>query len=304
MFDYDTRNVSFIKASQDLKALGVKDYEAPLTLLDERLKHVDPHTINDYNDPGNRYRTWITRECARNPWYFVREVVRVEIPGKPPGQYLKASLPLIATIWAQTKKSVLFLIAPRQAGRSCAANIVTLWASMFPLMADVPVSMAPTYRVKDLNVSQIKMLRNQLPSYLKAMAVPLSYKFQDKSPEANLRIAEVPTVYNDCTAYQDLRGILERACTAAAENQEPDIYRPFIFEGTRPPEGSINRKIVDELLSRPEFSFDWSLQPNHGLVVIDIAGEKVFTPEELDRLRQTMKQSEASFSDDFNLQKK
>lgn len=301
MFDYDTRNVSFIKVTQDLKALSVVDYELPLTLLDERLLGVDPHTINDYNDPGNRYRTWITRECARNPWYFAREVVRVDIPGKPPGQYLQASMPLVAALWAQTKKSILLMIAPRQSGRGCAVNTVALWASMFPLMADIPVSMAPNYRLKDHNVSQVKMLKNQLPPYLKGMAVPLTYKFQDKSPEVNLKTAEAPAVHTDCTAYTDLSSVLRRACQCAITEHEADIYRPYLFEGTRPPEGTDNRKLVDELLINLDVAFDWTLQPNPGLMVINITGEMVFTPEDLDRRKHSLKQSDASFADDFNL---
>jgi hypothetical protein len=72
-----TKNMSFIKTYGVLKALGVGNNKFFLALYDRGLEYVDPHSPDlDVFTQGR-----ISKEVLINPWYYLREVVRIPIPG-------------------------------------------------------------------------------------------------------------------------------------------------------------------------------------------------------------------------------
>ena len=71
IYDISTKNSSFLKMMNTLKRLGVKDNKFFLALYDETLVGVDPYSGN----LTNTQKCSILRECKRNPWYFLREIV-------------------------------------------------------------------------------------------------------------------------------------------------------------------------------------------------------------------------------------
>lgn len=78
IIDRETKNISFLQTSYDLKRLGIKQNDFFLILYNERLQGIDPHS------------PYLTREqmvdiiieCTNNPWYFLREVCQIPDQGK------------------------------------------------------------------------------------------------------------------------------------------------------------------------------------------------------------------------------
>lgn len=73
IIDYHTKNLSFLQASMDLAKLGIEHNNFFLALFDEELRGVDP--FSPFLTEDQIFR--ILKECEINPWYFLRECVRV-----------------------------------------------------------------------------------------------------------------------------------------------------------------------------------------------------------------------------------
>lgn len=73
------KNNSFVQTSNKLKKLGVKNHSFMLATFDRDLKDVDPLNV----DPDDTVtQILVNREIRQNPWYFFREIVRVQNLGK------------------------------------------------------------------------------------------------------------------------------------------------------------------------------------------------------------------------------
>lgn len=77
IFDYATKNESFIELAYELKKEGIKNNNFFLCLFDEELVGVDPYdpTLSD------TMKLKIQNECMNNYWYFIREVVKIPEAG-------------------------------------------------------------------------------------------------------------------------------------------------------------------------------------------------------------------------------
>src|SRR5574344_1532858 len=74
---YNTKNISAVKTAYILSQLGVKNNKFILTLYDQGLANVDPYSENLSQEIQHR----IHAEIVRNYWYFLREIVRIDVPG-------------------------------------------------------------------------------------------------------------------------------------------------------------------------------------------------------------------------------
>ena len=77
IIDVQTRNLSFLQTAKDLKILGIKNNVFFLQLFDPALQGIDPHNPHLPEEIQMR----IINECLINPWYFLREVVRIPEQG-------------------------------------------------------------------------------------------------------------------------------------------------------------------------------------------------------------------------------
>ena len=89
IYDLGTPNKSFLKVALTLKKLGIKKWYFMLELRDPNLVNVDPYASDEYGNSklSESDITRITMEIARNPWYYLREVVRIPTPGGSPTPY-------------------------------------------------------------------------------------------------------------------------------------------------------------------------------------------------------------------------
>lgn len=80
-YQMETKNKSFLDAYKILKSNGVNNNRFHLVLFDKGLVGVDPHDPNLDKDIQVR----IIKECQKNIWYFLREIIKVRIQG---GEYI------------------------------------------------------------------------------------------------------------------------------------------------------------------------------------------------------------------------
>jgi len=78
-YDWRTKNKSFLDLYQDLYKLGVKNNKFFLRIFDTGLIGVDPYSPVLPKDMQVR----IIIECMINPWYWLREVLRIPVDGLP-----------------------------------------------------------------------------------------------------------------------------------------------------------------------------------------------------------------------------
>jgi len=77
IYDYNTKNISFIKMAKQLKDKGVRNWNFMLTLYDPKLQGIDPYDPNLSLEMQVR----IQKEVMINYWYYVREVIRINSTG-------------------------------------------------------------------------------------------------------------------------------------------------------------------------------------------------------------------------------
>lgn len=116
-YDTMTSNKSFLQLARDLKTLGVKNWYFALEICDVSLCNIDPYAIDERTGKTALTKDEIQRihiECRRNPWYYLREIVRIEDPGNPNGVPYKANRGNIAQAWAFLHGIDSWLCLPRR----------------------------------------------------------------------------------------------------------------------------------------------------------------------------------------------
>lgn len=78
-YDFKTKNTSFLDLYQDLYKLGVKNNKFFLRLYDTDLQGVDVYSLV----LPKEMQIKIFIECLINPWYWLREVLRIPVDGLP-----------------------------------------------------------------------------------------------------------------------------------------------------------------------------------------------------------------------------
>lgn len=73
MIHLTTSNRSFIEMSEELKGLGIRNHEFMLELKDPSLADIDVFSLK----AGDPIMPKIYAECRSNPWYFLRECIKI-----------------------------------------------------------------------------------------------------------------------------------------------------------------------------------------------------------------------------------
>jgi hypothetical protein len=159
MIHINTTNKSFLKVYHLLSEKGVKDCTFFLELNDPKLEFVDPFDENLSDDNKKR----IIVECATNPWYFIRECVLIPVSGIV--RY-ELNLGNLAFTWAVLNHLNVYLILPRQSGKTFAAAVIIMWITYFGGRNTESMLYAQTDQNLDNNLGRIRALRESLPKYL------------------------------------------------------------------------------------------------------------------------------------------
>ena len=195
--DYNTKNESFLHVAGIYQSLGVENYNFMLCLYDIDLVGVDPHALNDETDPSRHLRKKVMRECRRNIWYILREVIRVRSQGGDTIPYA-ASRGNIMMTWCFMLSLNFFLMMPRQTGKSMGASI--LFACVLYVYGK-----NLTYgifnqndKLRGANIGRIVACRDYFPPYLRVVT-----KVGDKSNSEGIYHADRKTELLTAIAQSD-----------------------------------------------------------------------------------------------------
>ena len=180
--DWHTRNQSFLNLVALYDRMGVKNSYFILALVNPDLKGVDPH--NEYLTLEQKMA--IYHECCINPWYFLREVCRVRNGGYVP--YI-ANRGNIALMWLFLNHIDLFLIQPRQTGKSVGADCLMIWLMYFGCRETKIQLITKDSGLRSDNIARMKIIRDGMPAFL----VPRNSKDSDNTE--NIIVTDRKMIY-------------------------------------------------------------------------------------------------------------
>ena len=161
IWDTKTTNTSFLEFSSLLKHMGVENHLFMLTLMQPDLQGVDPF------DPflTDEQKLKIKIECTFNPWYYIREVMRVPPAAGDNPVKLQANRGNISLWWCFLNHIDYFLVQIRQTGKSLNSDGISVWYQVFGARN----SRSNLFTKGDLfkeHIARLKKLRALLPKYL------------------------------------------------------------------------------------------------------------------------------------------
>ena len=165
-YHWKTKNQSFLDLYKDLKTLGVKNNKFFLALYDKTLEDFDPFQAIVPLEMQAR----IVREIIINPWYYLREIARIPVDGKPicPG----GGSPFIidrnsaATWWLYLHGIDTYSSKPRQCGKTQDALQKINYSYNYGAMAATITMANKDLTLNKMNLARLKAQRDMLPLYL------------------------------------------------------------------------------------------------------------------------------------------
>lgn len=159
--DYSTKNKSFLKYVMTLQSMGIKNCLFPLALHDQTLQGVDPYDPNLTRDQKIR----ILIEVENNPWYYLREFARIPVAGVTGGNPVRANRGIIAQWWCLYNNLDIFMMQPRQTGKSVGADLHHVHNLYFGRRGSKMVLLTKDRKLIVKNVKKLKEIRDLLPKW-------------------------------------------------------------------------------------------------------------------------------------------
>ena len=160
MLQYNTKNLSFLKMYTILKDFGIKNNDFFLELKDESLLNVDP--LDDNLDKATKTR--VLNEIANNPWYYLREIVRIPTAGEK--RRFELSRATLAICWSILNNLSSFVVLPRQCYKTYTICAMYSWLFYFGARNTEFMMFSYSDAILQGNLSRIKEIRETLPKYL------------------------------------------------------------------------------------------------------------------------------------------
>jgi len=159
-YDWDTPNDSFVKMAYILKRKKIKNYNFFLKLYDKELVGVDPYDENLSEEMKAR----IQREVSKNFWYFIRECVKIAVPGRlKPFAINRGNL---AMLWCLLNSINAALVLPRQNYKTQSACAFYAWCYNFSTEnSSIAFFNKRSENCKE-NLGRMKRIIEELPPYL------------------------------------------------------------------------------------------------------------------------------------------
>lgn len=165
IYDWDTKNESFLQVQQQLESLGVKNNAFHLLLFNPLLKGIDPY---DENLTGEQV-LMVIHECQINIFYYIREVVRIPEQGSGIPVRFRMDRGTLAALFCFANDINFYLIKPRQTGKSVGIAAMLSWAFKFGVTNGQFMFAGNQEKTPKENLKKMKLYINMLPSYLAKM---------------------------------------------------------------------------------------------------------------------------------------
>lgn len=159
----ETTNRSFVTLAGKYREMGVKNHAFLLALHDRRLVGIDPH------DPNLTYEqiAMICVEAKYNPWFFLRECLRVPPTSGDVGITFGAHRGNIALWWLFHCHITMILIQIRQTGKSVGADSLATYLMNIRCNNTLINLLTKDDKLRQENINRIKKMEDYLPFYMK-----------------------------------------------------------------------------------------------------------------------------------------
>lgn len=172
LYDIHTNNKSFLKVAKDLQTVGINNALFMLEIKDPSVLSIDPYQC-DKDGHTTLSRDQISRvmtECARNPWYFLREIVRIPDQGGTTVPY-RANRGNIAQAFCIWKGYDSWLCLPRQQGKTISAIAFLAWAYIFGTTNSTFIFLNKDGDNSKLNLQRLRDIVDLLPEYMRCDSI-------------------------------------------------------------------------------------------------------------------------------------
>jgi len=162
IIDKQTTNITALKLVALFRKMNVDNCEFILALHDAELQGVDPFS----EDLTQEQKVRIASECRINPWYIIREIIRLPASsGTEPLRY-RLNRFNVAQMWLYFNHITTLGIAPRQTGKSVANDVLNT-----VLMGFITINTKMNLLTKDdalrvANITRLKDIYKELPKFL------------------------------------------------------------------------------------------------------------------------------------------
>ena len=160
--DLNTSNTTFLRYSQLLKTMGVKNHLFPLALHNPNLVNIDPWSENLRADEIIHIAT----ECRLNPWYYFREILRVPPVAGVEDVPLRANRGNVALFWLFFNHVTTMLIQPRQTGKSLSTDGLMSYLLEIGTVNSKILLLTKDDDLRANNIIRLKSILDGLPRYL------------------------------------------------------------------------------------------------------------------------------------------
>lgn len=170
-YDFKTKNKSFLRLYDDLYTLGVKNNKFFLRIVDTDLIGMDPYSPILPKD----IQVKMFIECLINPWYFLREVLRIPTDGLP--IEVGGGSPYLidrnnAAAWYLFLNGIdHYQSKPRQTGKTQDAVAKFNYAYHFGAIASTMLFFNKDQEQANMNLYRLKCQRDMLPTWLQMRTV-------------------------------------------------------------------------------------------------------------------------------------
>lgn len=161
-YDLSTSNKSFLETSEQIRKIGIRHNKFILKVKDINVIGLDPWSDN----LTLQEKASILNECINNFWYFVREVVKVIVPGgKIPYVIHRGNL---AESFAMMKNINQILVLPRQHYKTQSAVVFYLWQILFKAKNYQYIFAHKSYEDASSNLKRLVDAMDGIPPFLLA----------------------------------------------------------------------------------------------------------------------------------------
>lgn len=159
----NTTNHTFLRQAEAYQRMGVDNCEFLLALLNPDLADIDP--FDPYLTADQQKA--VAYECYQNPWYYYREIARIEPKGGGGSlSPLLANRSIIYFLWATMNGLNVFLIQHRQSGKSVGSDFEANYITHIAGRKNALSILTKDDTLRAEQIERIKGLRDLLPDYL------------------------------------------------------------------------------------------------------------------------------------------
>lgn len=303
IYDIHTKNISFLKVSKQLREKGVKNNKFMLSLYDESLVGVDPYSTELTTEQQIR----IYKEICMNRWYYLREVIRIPVPGKAEGISYELNLGNCAQTYAYWRNLNFTSILPRQQGKTLGVISDDSWSMLFGTSNAQLIYLNKSHADSIMNGQRFKNIKNLLPIWLRNIVLDnkgdkdnseekyiskLKNQIQIKSPPSNEEMADkTGRGMTSCLIYVDEFAFINKnkiiydsmypAWKTAAENAAKNGVPYGIHLTTTPnnidtESGSFARKHINDSCAFSYCMYDMTEEELHEYIDLNSGNGFVF----------------------------